>query len=262
MLVRDSKTVVVLGGGIAGVVAASRLRSLAPAETRVLLVERNLLQSFPPSYTWVMTGERRPDAITRDLRRLRRKGIEVVEGAVTAINSQASKAILDGAEMSYDYLVVALGAELAPQAIPGLASQAFGFYEISEAERLSRELTDFGGGRIAVVITSLPYKCPAAPYEGAMLLESLFRKRGLRNRVEISVSTPETQPLPVAGPALGASVAHMLEEKGIAYHPGRKTNEVDAGAHEVVFEGDSREKYDLLVAVPPHRPPTAVQSPQ
>jgi len=51
----------------------------------------------------------------------------------------------------------------------------------------------------------------------------------------------------------------MLEQKNIAYHPGRKTKEVDAQTHEVVFEDDSREKYDLLVAVPPHRPPTVIR---
>lgn len=53
-----------------------------------------------------------------------------------------------------------------------------------------------------------------------MLLDALFRKRGIRNRVEISLSTPEPQPLPVTGPALGAAVAGMLHEKEIAYAPG------------------------------------------
>ena len=51
----------------------------------------------------------------------------------------------------------------------------------------------------------------------------------------------------------------MLEAKGIAYHPGRKTSEVDAATHEVVFEDGAREKYDLLIAVPPHRPPVVVR---
>lgn len=148
-------TVVILGGGIGGVVAARRLRSLLNADARVVLVERQPLQAFPPSYTWVMTGRRRPEAITRDLRRLRRKGIEVVEGSVEAIDVDARRVATTGGEIAYDYLVVALGAELAPEAIEGLGEEAFGYYQVADAERLQRELADFGGGRVAVVIASL-----------------------------------------------------------------------------------------------------------
>jgi sulfide:quinone oxidoreductase len=255
----DPQRVVVLGGGIGGVVAARRIRSLAPGDTRVILVDRNPLQSFPPSYTWVMTGERKPDAITRDLRRLRRNGIEVIEGAAEAIDLAARKIAVGGAEIEYDYLVIALGAELVPDAIPGLAGEAFSYYRVDDARRLHGQLETFSGGRVAVLIPSLPYKCPAAPYEGAMLLDSLFRKRGIRSRIDISLSTPEPQPLPVAGPVLGAAVASMLQQKDIAYHPLRKTAEVDAVAHEIVFEDGAREKYDLLIAVPPHQPPAIVR---
>jgi sulfide:quinone oxidoreductase len=255
----ESQRVVVLGGGIGGVVAARRIRSLAPGDTRVILVDRNPLQSFPPSYTWVMTGERKPDAITRDLRRLRRKGIEVIEGAAEAIDLDARKISVGGDEIEYDYLVIALGAELVPGAIPGLDGEAFSYYRVDDAQRLHEQLETFSGGRVAVLIPSLPYKCPAAPYEGAMLLDSLFRKRGMRNRVDISLSTPEPQPLPVAGPTLGAAVSSMLEQRDIAYHPLRKTTEVDAAAHEVVFDDGAREKYDLLIAVPPHQPPAIVR---
>jgi sulfide:quinone oxidoreductase len=254
-----SQAVVVLGGGIGGVVAARKLRELAPRDTRVVLVEREPLQAFPPSYTAVMTGERRPAAITRDLRRLQRRGIDVVEAAADAIDLQRQAVVAGGREIAYDHLVVALGAELAPDAVPGLADHAFSYYRAAAAERLHEALQSFDGGRIALLIPSLPYKCPAAPYEGAMLLDDLFRKRGIRNRVQISISTPEPQPLPVAGPALGAAVVSMLERKDIAYHPGRKTKEIDAAAREIVFEDGAREPYDLLIAVPPHRAPGIVR---
>ncbi len=252
-------TVAVLGGGIGGVVAARRLRDLAPRDTRVVLVEREVMQAFPPSYTWVMTGERTPAAITRDLRPLARKGIDVVEASAGAIDIDRRTIVAGGPDIPYDYAVVALGAELAPETIPGLVGEAFTYYRADEAERLNQALQGFEGGRIAIVIPSLPYKCPAAPYEGAMLLDALFRKRGNRNRIDISISTPEPQPLPVAGPVLGAAVVSMLESREIAYHPGRKTREIDGAAHEVVFEDGAREKYDLLMAVPPHRAPAIVR---
>lgn len=252
-------TVVVLGGGIGGVVAARKIRSSVPGATRVVLIERQPLQSFPPSYTWVMTGERRPAAITRDLRRLRGKGIEVIEAAADSVDFERRIAVAGGREIACDYLVLALGAELASDAIPGFTDEAFSYYRLADAEQLHKELQDFQGGRIALLIPSLPYKCPAAPYEGAMLLDSLFRKRGVRNRVDISLSTPEPHPLPVAGPLLGSAVVSMLEQKEIAYHPQRKTTAIDAAVHAIVFDDGAREKYDLLIAVPPHRPPAIVR---
>lgn len=254
----ESATVVVLGGGVGGVVAARRLRSRLPSERRVVLVERRMEQSFPPSYTWVMTGERTAPAITRDLRRLRRKGIDVVEATVSAIDLAGRRVAAGDRELRYDYLVVALGADLAMDAVPGLAGEALTYYRADGAVELHRALERFSGGKIALVVSSLPYKCPAAPYEGAMSLDGLFRRRGIRNRVELSLSSPEPQPLPVAGPALGAAVVGMLQAKAIAYHPGRRLQSVDASARELVFEGGERERYDLLIAVPPHRAPAVV----
>ncbi len=256
----DSATIVILGGGLGGIVAARKIRSSAPVGTRVVLVERQAIQSFPPSYTWVMTGERQPAAISRDLRRLHGKEIELVEAEADAIDFDRRMLVAGGREISYDYLVVALGAELAPEVVPGLASESFSYYRLDDAERLHKELETFDGGRIALLIASLPYKCPAAPYEGAMLLDSLFRKRGVRNRINISLSTPEPQPLPVAGATIGGAVVAMLEQKEIAYHPQRQTTGIDPTAHEIVFEDGAREKYDLLIAVPPHRPPTIVRT--
>ncbi len=252
-----SPTVIVLGGGLGGVVAARRIRSLAP-EARVVLIERQALQAFPPSYTWVMTGERTTASITRDLRRLSRKGIEVMEANVERIDPAARTVTANGKPIAFDFLVIALGAELAPDAIPGLAEEAHTYYTADEAQRLHEALNRFDGGRVAVLIPSLPYKCPAAPYEGALLLDTLFRKRGIRDRVEISLSTPEPQPLPVAGSAPGSAVAAMLADRGIAYHPKRRTSAIDRERREIVFEDGEREPYDLLIAIPPHRPPKVV----
>ena len=79
------------------------------------------------------------------------------EKSVTALNQ----------ELKYDYLVVALGAELAPDLIPGLPESAFSYYSFEETLRLQKALTDFKGGTIGIVVCSLPYKCPGAPHERA-----------------------------------------------------------------------------------------------
>lgn len=64
------KTVLVLGGGIGGLVAASRLRRMLDKEHRVVLVDRSPIFTFAPSFSWVMLGQRRVERLSRDLRRL------------------------------------------------------------------------------------------------------------------------------------------------------------------------------------------------
>jgi len=76
--------------------------------------------------------------------------------------------------VTYHFLVVALGAELAPDTVPRLAESAQTFYTFDGADKLRSVLRDFSGGKIAIVVAVLPFKCPAAPYEGAMLIADLF----------------------------------------------------------------------------------------
>ena len=248
-------TIVVLGGGVGGVVAANELHSRLKEKAQVIVVERNTQQSFAPSYLWVMTGERKPQAIIRDITRLERKGVEVVAGEVQRIDLAGRSVAVDGREISFDYLIVALGAELAPEAVPGLAD-AHTYYHLAGAERLRDALAAFEGGRVALVVAGLPYKCPAAPYEGAMLLEGYFHSRHLRHRVELAIYTPEPAPMPVAGPALGQAVQELLAHKGIAFHAEKQLAAAEEG--ELRFEDGSTAAFDLLVAVPPHRAPQVV----
>ncbi|OGO51543.1 MAG: hypothetical protein A2148_01300 [Chloroflexi bacterium RBG_16_68_14] len=250
------QTIVVLGGGVGGVVAANELHSRLKEKARIVLIERSLRQSFAPSYLWVMTGDRTPKAITRDITRLQRKGIEVVAGEVQRIDLAQRAVAVDGREISYDYLIVALGAELAPDALPGLAD-AHTYYSLAGAERLHDALATFEGGRIVLAVAGLPYKCPAAPYEGAMLLESYFHSHHRRHQMELAVYTPEPQPMPVGGPVLGEAIQELLAHKGIAFHPRKQLAAVEGA--ELRFEDGSSAAFDLLVAVPPHRPPPVVR---
>ena len=238
--------------------AANELARLLPRSHRILLVERSGTHAFAPSFLWLMTGGRHAAEITRPLRALVRPGVEIVQAQARAIDLASGRVEADGEAIAYDYLVVALGAELAPSAIPGLES-AHTFYTLEGAEKLRDALASFGGGTVAVVVSALPYKCPGAPHEGAMLLRDYFRSRGLESKVEIHLFTPEPQPMPVAGPELGAAVREMLESRDIAFHPSHKLVAAHPEARDLAFEGKPSFRYDLLVAIPPHRGPRLVQ---
>ncbi len=254
----NGKTIVILGGGVGGLVAANTLRQLLSREHRIVLVEKNAQHAFAPSFLWLMTGERQPEQITRDVRQLARPGVEVALAEAQSIDLPNRRVVTTTQTLAYDYLIIALGAELAPEAIPGLPEAGHTFYTFDGAAKLRDTLREFSGGTVAVVVSALPYKCPGAPHEGAMLIASTLRQRGLRN-VDVHLYTPESQPMPVAGPALGDAVKQMLEGQGIAFHPLHKLTRVDGAARELSFEGKATVKYDLLVAIPPHRGPRIVR---
>jgi sulfide:quinone oxidoreductase len=249
------KTVLILGGGVGGLTAASELRRLLPSEHRVILVEKNPQHFFAPSFLWLMTGDRQPEQITRELRRLVRPGVDVVLAEAQAIDLANHTVQTSVQTLNYDYLIIALGAELAPEAIPGLAESAHTFYTFEGAMKLRDTLQSFEGGKVAVTVAALPYKCPGAPHEGAMLLMDYFRKRGLGDKTTVHLFTPEPQPMPVAGPALGEAVKQMLADKGIVFQPLHKLTQVDPVAHQLAFDGKESFQHDLLVAILPHRGP-------
>ena len=250
----SGKTILILGGGIGGLAAANELRRLLPNEHRIVLIEKNSNHTFAPSFLWLMTGDRKPEQIKRDVRQLVRPGVEVVlaEAQDIDLNNQAVQA--SSQTINYDYLVIALGAELTPGTIPGLAVAAHTFYTFDGAEKLRDTLRSFKGGKVAVVVSALPYKCPGAPHEGAMLIANMLRKSGA-NGSEVHLFTPEPQPMPVAGSILGDVVKQMLAERGVVFHPLHKPSQVNPDAREIAFDGKDSFRYDLLVAIPPHSGP-------
>ena len=250
-----SRTALVLGAGIGGIVAAETLRKLLPASDRVIAVDRAGQHFFPPSLLWLMVGERNPEEFSRPLDRLLRRGIEFRQGSVTRIDPARREVEIDGQPLRADALVIALGAEYAPEAIPGLAEAGLCIYTMEGATAIRDALARFSGGRIVVLTAAPQYKCPAAPYETALLVDSYLRKRGLREKAEIEFFAAEPRPMFVAGPELGAAVRGMVEARGISYHPEHQVKEVDAAKRRIVFANGAETRFDLLFYVPPHRAP-------
>ena len=255
----NTKTIVILGGGVGGIVVANELRHKLPHNHKVVIVEKNTTHTFAPSFLWLMTGDRKAENITKPVHTLVRSGIEIIHAEVTGIDIPNRRITTTTQPLNFDYLIVALGAELAPELIPGLPESAFSFYTFEETKRLKQALGTFKSGNIAVVVSSLPYKCPGAPHEAAMLVADYFRRQGLKDKVNVHLFTPEPQPMPVAGPQLGEAVKQMLTSKGIAFHPLHKLISVDSQNHTLSFDGKEPIRYDMLIAIPPHRGPRVVR---
>lgn len=126
-------------------------------------------------------------------------------------------------------------------------------------ERIRAALETFPG-TIAVLVAALPFKCPAAPYEAAFLVEAFCRTRHMRDKAEIHIFTPEHQPMPIAGAAVGEAITEMLRARGIHYHPLYTFQELRPDTAEIVSSDGRSKRVDLLLGVPPHQAPEVVRS--
>jgi sulfide:quinone oxidoreductase len=108
------------------------------------------------------------------------------------------------------------------------------------------------------VLTAAPaYKCPAAPYEAALLVDDWLRRHQVRHAVSVEVFAAEPAPMGVAGREVSTAVKDMLASRGIAYHPEHQIQAVEHGR--LSFANGATESFDLLAYVPPHRAPRVVR---
>ncbi len=253
------KTVLILGGGVGGIVTANALRKQLAPEHRIVVVDKGGEFIFAPSLLWLMVGWRQAKKISCDLRRLLQPGIELIRAEVGSINPKLNLVEASGQKLAYDYLVIALGSDLSPEVMPGFKEAAHSFFDMEGAVGLWSALQGFKGGRVGVVVSALPFKCPAAPYEAAMLLDDHFRRKGTRDRVELALYTPESAPMGVAGPDMGQAVVDMLVAKGISFNSELTLTAIDPERKSLIFENGRQESFDFLAAAPPHSAPPAVK---
>ncbi len=183
----NKSTIVILGGGIGGIVTANTLRKKLPFDYKIILIEKNEIHSFAASYLWLMVGKRTPAQISLPLSSLVSKGVELINAEVKKINTDEKYVSIQNRKINYDYLVISLGADLEYSLLQDVKkdSEFFSFYDLESTIKLRDRLINFSGGKISIVISSLPYKCPGAPFEAAMLISDFFKKKNVNIEVNI-----------------------------------------------------------------------------
>jgi sulfide:quinone oxidoreductase len=253
-----SKTILVLGAGTGGIITAKELSKRVGRDMKIILFEKEEKNVFAPSLLWLMVGKRKPQQIYRNTNKLAGAGIEVVIGEIENLDPENISVSIKDKEYKGDFMIISLGVEQLVEY--NLNNYGHDFYTLEGATSFNEKLQDFEGGKIAVLVPSLPFKCPAAPYEAAMLIESFIRNKGLSSKTEISLYTPEPGPMGVAGKELSGAVRQMVEMKGIKYFPEHQLTA--ASEKTLTFSPTSGESkttsYDLLAFTPKHQCPTVI----
>lgn len=248
--------VVVLGGGFGGLETAFDLRLQVGERARITLVSDSDHFLFKPNSIYVPFGLD-PEKLKVPLAKpAARKGIELIRGRAEGVDPGAQTVDVDGRAIPYDFLVLATGAAMRPEEVPGLAEHALTPWTPVEMLQLRAGfqglLDAAGSGQRRRVLFLVPpaNKCAGPLYEIVLMLDTWLRRAGARESAEIVWSTFEDSYIQAFGPRLHDVAAAEFERRGIEAHAGWPVDRVEPDA--VSYANGEQLPYDLLVAFPPY----------
>lgn len=249
------KDILILGAGTSGTMMANKLsKALKSDEFRLTIVDKDETHYYQPGFLFIPFGIYSKEDVIKPKKNFFPKDTNVIVSEIDLIKPEENKVhLLNGDVLSYDYLIIATGTEIRPDEIEGMSDELwkksiFDFYTIEGALALAEFLNDWEGGKLVLNIAEMPIKCPVAPLEFLFLADDYFKKKGMRDKVEIIFVTPLDAAFtkPIAARELG----NFLEEKNInlvtEFNIGRVDNE-----EKKIISWDEREvDFDLLVTIP------------
>jgi len=248
--------VLILGGGFGGLSVANEIRnSISSSQVKITVVDKKNWFMVGFAKLWIMNGTRTFENSTGSLFELSKKEINFLNEEILQINLENKKVKTTSKEIFYDFLIIAMGAVFAPQKIPGLIENGLNLYDYRESEKIHDKILNLKSGKIAISIMGMPYKCPPAPFEASLLIDSMLRKAGTRNSIQIHFYSPAPITLPAAGPEISQKILDLISSEKIIFHPSCKIKSVEP--NKFIFQ-DNQDDFDLLLAIPPHIAPEVI----
>ena len=248
------KNLVILGAGTAGTMMANHLVSKLPKkEWQISIVDQYKTHYYQPGFLFLPFDTYTEKQVKKEGKKFIPKGVKYIQKKIEKIVAEENKVKLEDESLNYDILIIATGSKIAPDETEGLLGPLwkkdfFDFYTFEGALALRNKLREWEGGKLVVHLTEMPIKCPVAPLEFTFLADSYFRKKGMRDKVEITYVTPLSGAF--TKPTCTKALNYLLEEKGIKIETDFAIMEVDNDKKEIVDYAEKAIPFDLLVTVP------------
>lgn len=249
------KKLVILGAGSAGTMIANRMnRMLNRSEWEITIIDPDPVHYYQPGFLFMPFDIYSEKDVFKPRTKYLPRSVNYIQEKVEIIEPNKNQVRLASGKMhSYDYLVIATGANIYPEETPGLAEHEWGksihtFYSFEGAKALTEKMRDWKGGRMVVNVVENPIKCPVAPLEFLLLADWYFTKKGMRDRVELVFATPLPGAFtkPVASKILG----ELLEKRIIIVEPEFMIERAEPDDKKIISYDEREISYDLLVSIP------------
>ncbi len=257
--------VVILGAGTGGTIVANMLaRKLDPKLWNLTVVDAAEHHLYQPGLLFIpfrLYDYHDSRDIVRDIRSPLPSRAKFVQARVEQIDHARRKVATSAGELSYDWLVCALGCRVAADEVEGLEAvlnrEVFTFYTLEGALKLQKALSEFESGHLVIDIADMPIKCPVAPIEFAFLADYYFEQRGVREQVEISLVTPYSGAF--TKPVANRVLSKIAADKNIHVVADFAIESVDS-ENRTIRSFDGKEVgYDLLCIIPPNLGPEVLE---
>lgn len=188
--------IVVLGAGLGGSIMAYELKEQLRAEDTVTVITKDPKYHFVPSNPWIAVGWRERKDISVDLApTMAKKGIKFIPVAAEKLHPEEKRiSLVDGQQISYDYLVIATGPELAFDEIEGLGPEGNtqSICHIDHAENAKVAFDAFCANPGPIVVGAVQgASCFGPAYEFTFILETALRRLKIRDKVPMTFVTSE-----------------------------------------------------------------------
>lgn len=264
-------TVVIVGGGAAGIATASSLLARDP-KLDIAIVDPADTHYYQPGWTLVGAGVFRPETTARSMARLIPRGAHWIKAAVAGFEPANKAVILEGCRVvRYEILVVCPGLKLDWTAIPGLA-ESIGHHGVTSNYRYDlapytwRLVQELQRGRALFTQPPMPIKCAGAPQKALYLSCDHWRRHGRQGAIKTEFLNAGAVLFGVADyvPALmeyirryevELSFGHTLTAVDGPRQIASFTRARPDGSKETV-----EREFDMLHAVPPQTAPDFIRS--
>ncbi|WP_202905225.1 NAD(P)/FAD-dependent oxidoreductase [Vulcanisaeta thermophila] len=258
-----AREVVIIGGGISGLTVARNLKSQAGDLVNITVVTKDYHYIGGPTRPLLLTNEESYDRIIRGYDELGKEGINVVVGHAYSIDTANRRVYINETVMgnktliiNYDYLVLATGVVYDGSSINGYDKYWFrnaNVYDPGRVNVLKSRIWSAEGGNIIVYAPKAPYRCAPAPTETALLIHTVLRHRGIRDRFRIIHidANESTQP-----PVIADVVKELYAKAGIELVT--KQEIIEVTDREVITRSGEKYPYDILAMLEPNRAPSFI----